>query len=61
MVETRANGQPALGFYVVDPVTGVAHASGVLVCTFAGQSVSSLIRFDITVLDRFGLPRTIDP
>jgi RNA polymerase sigma-70 factor (ECF subfamily) len=59
MVETRANGQPAMGFYVVDPVTGIAHASGLLVCTLAGQRVSSLIRFDITVLDRFGLPRTL--
>jgi RNA polymerase sigma-70 factor (TIGR02960 family) len=59
MIETRANGQPAMGFYVVDPVTGVAHASGLLVCALAGRRVSSLIRFDITVLDRFGLPRTL--
>lgn len=60
MVETRANGQPAVGFYVVDPVTNVAHAAGLLVCTLAGQRVSALIRFDNTVLDRFGLPRTLD-
>jgi RNA polymerase sigma-70 factor (TIGR02960 family) len=60
MVETRANGQPAIGFYVVDPVTNVAHAAGLLVCTLAGQRVSALIRFDTTVLDRFGLPRTLD-
>jgi RNA polymerase sigma-70 factor (ECF subfamily) len=61
MIQTRANGQPALGMYAVDPVTGVAHAAGLLVCTFADRLVSSVIRFDITVLDRFGLPRTIDP
>ena len=60
VVETRANGQPAIGFYVVDPVTNVAHAAGLLVCTLAGRSVSALIRFDIAVLDRFGLPRTLD-
>ncbi len=60
VVETRANGQPAIGFYVVDPVTNVAHAAGLLVCTLSGRRVSALIRFDIAVLDRFGLPRTLD-
>ncbi len=60
VVETRANGQPAIGFYLVDPVTKVAHAAGLIVCTLAGHRVSALVRFDTAVLDRFGLPRTLD-
>jgi RNA polymerase sigma-70 factor (ECF subfamily) len=59
VVETRANGQPALGFYFVDPVTGLAHAAGILVLTLAGNRVSAITRFDTAVMDRFGLPRTI--
>ena len=59
MVQTRANGQPALAFYFVDPVTGLAHAAGILVLTLAGNRVSAITRFDTGVLDRFGLPRTI--
>jgi RNA polymerase sigma-70 factor (ECF subfamily) len=59
MVQTRANGQPALAFYFVDPVTGLARAAGILVLTLAGNRVSAITRFDTGVLDRFGLPRTI--
>ena len=58
-VPTRANGQPALGFYELDPVTGIAHANGVIVFTLAGDRVSAMARFDTSVLSRFGLPRTL--
>ncbi len=59
MVPTRANGQPALAFYFVDPVTGMARAAGILVLTLAGTRVRAIARFDVGVLDRFGLPRTL--
>jgi RNA polymerase sigma-70 factor (ECF subfamily) len=59
VVPTRANGQPAFGFYVVDHVTGVAHANGLLVCNVSGTRVNALIRFDTAVLPRFGLPNTL--
>jgi RNA polymerase sigma-70 factor (ECF subfamily) len=59
MMRTRANGQPALVFYLTDSVTGLARAAGILVLTLAGNQVSAITRFDAAVLDRFGLPRTL--
>ena len=59
LVATRANGQPAFGNYVRDPLTGVAHANGLLVLTLAGERISAITRFDNSVLPRFGLPRTL--
>jgi RNA polymerase sigma-70 factor (ECF subfamily) len=59
LVATRANGQPAFGTYVRDPLTGVAHAAGLIVLTLAGGRISVLTRFDNSVLPRFGLPRTL--
>ena len=59
LVATRANGQPAFGAYVRDPLTGVAHAAGLMVLTLAGDRISVLTRFDNSVLPRFGLPRTL--
>jgi RNA polymerase sigma-70 factor (ECF subfamily) len=59
LVATRANGQPAFGAYVRDPLTGVAHAAGLLVLALAGDRISVLTRFDNSVLPRFGLPRTL--
>lgn len=59
VVPTRANGQPALGFYERDPLTGVAHANGIIVFTLAGSRVSAMARFDTSVLAYFGLPRTL--
>ena len=58
VVPTRANGQPAFGFYDVDPLTQVARANGLLVCNLAGARVNALIRFDAAVLPHFGLPRS---
>jgi RNA polymerase sigma-70 factor (ECF subfamily) len=59
MVPTRANGEPAFAFYFVDGVTGLARAAGVLVLTLAGTQVRAITRFDASLLDRFGLPRTL--
>jgi RNA polymerase sigma-70 factor (ECF subfamily) len=59
LIATRANGQPAFGLYVRDPVTGIAHASGMLVLTLAGRRITALTGFDNGVLPLFGLPRTL--
>jgi RNA polymerase sigma-70 factor (TIGR02960 family) len=57
LIATRANGQPAFGVYLRDPHTEVLRASGLLVVTLAGDQVSTITRFDNSVLARFGLPR----
>jgi RNA polymerase sigma-70 factor (TIGR02960 family) len=59
LVPTRANGQPAVGVYLRDPVTGVARAFGFVVITLSGGRVSAITRFDNAVLPWFGLPRTL--
>ena len=59
LVPTRANGQPAFGLYVRDPHTPVLHANGLLVLTLAGDRISTITRFDTSVLPRFGLPRSL--
>jgi RNA polymerase sigma-70 factor, ECF subfamily len=59
LIATRANGQPAFGFYVRAPHAGVYHAVGLLVLTLAGTRISAMTRFDNSVLNRFGLPRTL--
>jgi RNA polymerase sigma-70 factor (ECF subfamily) len=59
LIATRANGQPAFGLYVRDPVTDVAHAYGMLVLTLAGCRIRAMTGFDNSVLPLFGLPRTL--
>jgi RNA polymerase sigma-70 factor (ECF subfamily) len=60
LVPTRANGQPAFGYYLRDGRCGVAHAGGVLVLTVEGAAISAITRFgDNGVLPYFGLPRTL--
>ncbi len=59
LVPTRANGQPAFGVYLLDPVTDVAHVFGLFVITLAGDQVSAITRFDNSAVPRFGLPRTL--
>jgi len=54
LVATRANGQPAFGAYIRDPLTGVARAAGLIVLTLAGDRISVLTRFDNSALPRFG-------
>jgi RNA polymerase sigma-70 factor (ECF subfamily) len=61
LVPTRANGQPAFGFYVRSPQGEVGRATGLLVLTLSGQRISALTRFDNSVLPYFGLPRMLPP
>ena len=58
VIPTRANGQPAWGEYVRDPVTGVLHCVGVLVATYCAEGVSELTHFEAALVPYFGLPRT---
>jgi RNA polymerase sigma-70 factor (ECF subfamily) len=60
LVPTRANGQPAFGYYLSDSHARVARAGGVLVLGVEGEAVSAITRFgDNGVLPYFGLPRTL--
>jgi RNA polymerase sigma-70 factor (ECF subfamily) len=55
LVPTRANGQPAFGAYLRVP--GAARPGvGLIVITLAGARISEMIRFDPSLLSRFGLP-----
>jgi RNA polymerase sigma-70 factor (ECF subfamily) len=56
LIPTRANGQPAFGFYVRDPQTGGFYTVGLMVLTLSGSRVSAMTRFDASILPRFGLP-----
>jgi len=59
VVPTRANGQPAFGAYLKDPAHGPSHALGLLTVTLAGDRISVITRFDLSVLPHFGLPRSL--
>ena len=57
---TRANGQPAFGYYLPDPHAAVARADGLIVLTLEGDEICAITRFgDNSVLPYFGLPRTL--
>jgi RNA polymerase sigma-70 factor (TIGR02960 family) len=60
LVPTRANNQPAFGYYLPDPTTPIFRVNGLLVLTLRGDRVSVVTRFgDKALLARFGLPRTL--
>ncbi|MFL5840872.1 MAG: sigma-70 family RNA polymerase sigma factor [Thermoleophilaceae bacterium] len=60
LVATRANAQPAFGFYLKDPHCPIARAAGILVLTLEGERVSAITVFhDTSVFPHFGLPRTL--
>jgi RNA polymerase sigma-70 factor (TIGR02960 family) len=60
LVATRANGQPAFGFYLEDPRSPIARAAGLMVLTLEGDRVSAITAFhDTSVIPHFGLPRTL--
>ena len=59
LIETRANGQPALAVYRTDPHADIQHANGLLVVTLAGARISAMTLFPPDVLRGFGLPRTL--
>lgn len=59
LVQTRANGQPALAFYSRDVTGDVFRATSLMVVTFTGERIGALTRFDPSVLRHFGLPRIL--
>ncbi|MEA2281866.1 MAG: polymerase sigma-70 factor, subfamily [Solirubrobacteraceae bacterium] len=60
LVPTRANCQPAFGYYLSDPHAGVMRAGGLFVLTVDGDAIAAITRFgDTGVLPYFGLPRTL--
>jgi RNA polymerase sigma-70 factor (TIGR02960 family) len=58
LVPTRANGQPALGAYVSD-ATGSRHGVGLFVLTLSGDRICAMTRFENSVFEWFGLPRSL--
>jgi RNA polymerase sigma-70 factor (ECF subfamily) len=60
LVPTRANGQPAFGYYLQDPHAPVDRANGLIVLTLAGDKICAITRFgDNSLFPHFGLPRTL--
>ena len=60
LLPTRANGQPAFGYYLPEPDGLRARASGVIVLTIVGEHVGTLTRFGgQDLVQRFGLPPTV--
>jgi len=59
LVATRANGQPAFGFYQPDSRAPILHGVGLLVLTLAGDRISAMTRFESGLLAPFGLPRRL--
>ena len=59
-VATRANNQPAFGYYLPDPTAPLWRAGGLLVLGVSHDGISSITRFgDKGLLAQFGLPRTL--
>lgn len=59
IVQTRANGQPALAVYTLDVTANAFRATSLLVITLSGRQVAEITRFDAGVLQHFGLPRIL--
>jgi RNA polymerase sigma-70 factor (TIGR02960 family) len=60
LVPTRANNQPAFGYYLRDPQASVARAHGLVVLTLAGDKICTITRFgDNSLFPHFGLPRSL--
>ena len=57
LVPTRANNQPAFGYYRADPHTPAAHPHSLVVLTLAGDKICAITRFgDNNLFSHFGLP-----
>lgn len=60
LMPTRANSQPAFGLYRIDTDDQIADTIGVLVLTLKGDQIAAMTHFiDPSVVDRFGLPRSL--
>ena len=59
-VPTRANTQPAFGYYLPDPHAAIARPYGLVVLTLAGDAIAAITWFsDTAVFRHFGLPRSL--
>jgi RNA polymerase sigma-70 factor, ECF subfamily len=56
---SRANGQPAIGVYLLDPVTAIPQANCLIVITLASEEISAITRFEPAVFPRFGLAQSL--
>jgi SnoaL-like domain len=60
MVQTRANNNPAFGYYRKDPNASVYRASGLMVLAVSEDKIAAMTRFgDKSLFACFGLPLTI--
>ncbi len=60
IIPTRANGQPAFGYYIRDAQCGIARCNGIFVLTLAQDGIIGITRFgDTGLLPHFGLPRSL--
>jgi RNA polymerase sigma-70 factor (TIGR02960 family) len=59
VVPTRANNQPAFGYYFADEDAPVAYGHGLVVLTLAGDKICAITRFGDTSLPHFGLPPSL--
>jgi hypothetical protein len=59
LVPTRASGQPAFGYSRRDRSSPIAHASGLIVLTLAGDRISAITHFDRSLFPLFGLPTSL--
>jgi RNA polymerase sigma-70 factor (ECF subfamily) len=58
LLRVRSNGQPACGAYVRG-ADGVSRGAGLFVMALSGDRISSMVRFDSSVLPWFGLPASL--
>ena len=59
VVPTRANNQPAFGYYFADEGAPVAYGHGLVVLTLAGDKICAITRFGDTSLPHFELPPSL--
>lgn len=60
LFRTGANNQPAIAYYLLDPIAHVHRAGGLLVLAVSGHRISAITRFgDRGLLTRFGLPSIV--
>jgi RNA polymerase sigma-70 factor (ECF subfamily) len=61
LIPTRANGQPAFGYYIHDETTSLFRAGGLFVIALRDDRISHITRFGGTsLLGTFGLPRSLE-
>ena len=59
-VPTRANTQPAFGYYLPDSHSAIARPYGLVVLTLEGDAIAAITWFvDTALFGHFGLPRTL--